>query len=94
MPEIAEAYVRGRLERHENIFGFGHAVYMTYDPRARCYVEDPAYGVGYLGPALAHLSATLGRRWHFRAMDGRAGQIRAVEELAHRGHEPEAVGRL
>jgi citrate synthase len=33
-PENAEAYVRDRLERHEKIFGFGHAVYTTYDPRA------------------------------------------------------------
>ena len=34
-PENAAAYVRDRLERHEKIFGFGHAVYKTYDPRAR-----------------------------------------------------------
>jgi citrate synthase len=34
-PENAEAYVRDRLERHEKIFGFGHAVYKTYDPRAK-----------------------------------------------------------
>jgi citrate synthase len=33
-PENAEAYVRDRLERHEKIFGFGHAVYKTHDPRA------------------------------------------------------------
>jgi citrate synthase len=33
-PENAEAYVRDRLERHEKIFGFGHAVYKSYDPRA------------------------------------------------------------
>lgn len=33
-PENAEAYVRDRLDRHEKIFGFGHAVYKTYDPRA------------------------------------------------------------
>ena len=33
-PQNAEAYVRDRLERHEKIFGFGHAVYKTYDPRA------------------------------------------------------------
>jgi citrate synthase len=30
----AEAYVRDRLERHEKIMGFGHAVYRTMDPRA------------------------------------------------------------
>ncbi len=34
-PENAEAYVRARLDRHEKIFGFGHAVYTTYDPRAK-----------------------------------------------------------
>jgi citrate synthase len=27
--------VRNRLERHEKIMGFGHAVYTTMDPRAR-----------------------------------------------------------
>jgi len=33
-PENAEAYVRDRLERHEKIMGFGHAVYRVMDPRA------------------------------------------------------------
>jgi citrate synthase len=33
-PEHAEAYVRDRLERHEKVMGFGHAVYRTMDPRA------------------------------------------------------------
>jgi citrate synthase len=33
-PKNAEAYVRDRLERKEKIYGFGHAVYKTYDPRA------------------------------------------------------------
>jgi citrate synthase len=33
-PDRAEAYVRERLERHEKIMGFGHAVYTTMDPRA------------------------------------------------------------
>ena len=33
-PENAPAYVAGRLERHEKIMGFGHAVYRTMDPRA------------------------------------------------------------
>ncbi len=36
-PENAEAYVRDRLERHEKIMGFGHAVYRTSDPRARIF---------------------------------------------------------
>jgi citrate synthase len=34
-PQNAEAYVRDRLERKEKIFGFGHAVYTTMDPRAK-----------------------------------------------------------
>jgi citrate synthase len=33
-PERAEAYVRDRLERHQKVMGFGHAVYKTMDPRA------------------------------------------------------------
>ena len=33
-PDRAEAYVRSRLERHEKVMGFGHAVYKTMDPRA------------------------------------------------------------
>jgi citrate synthase len=38
-PENAEAYVRDRLERHERIMGFGHAVYRTMDPRAAVLKE-------------------------------------------------------
>jgi citrate synthase len=34
-PDRAEAYVAGRLERHEKVMGFGHAVYKTMDPRAK-----------------------------------------------------------
>ncbi len=33
-PEAAEAYVMEKLDHHELIFGFGHAVYKTTDPRA------------------------------------------------------------
>jgi citrate synthase len=36
-PENAQAYVADRLERHEKIFGFGHAVYRTMDPRATIF---------------------------------------------------------
>jgi citrate synthase len=32
--ENAETYIRGALERHERIMGFGHRVYRTEDPRA------------------------------------------------------------
>jgi citrate synthase len=34
-PSRAHDYVADRLERHEKIMGFGHAVYRTMDPRAR-----------------------------------------------------------
>ncbi|MCS6858770.1 MAG: citrate synthase [Abditibacteriales bacterium] len=33
-PENVESYVKGKLDRHEKIMGFGHAVYRTTDPRA------------------------------------------------------------
>jgi 2-methylcitrate synthase len=38
-PANAEAFVRARLERHEKIMGFGHAVYRTMDPRATVLKE-------------------------------------------------------
>lgn len=38
-PENAEAYVHDRLERKQKIFGFGHAVYTTMDPRATVLKE-------------------------------------------------------
>jgi len=34
-PEKAEKIIRQKLLRKERIFGFGHRVYKTYDPRAR-----------------------------------------------------------
>jgi citrate synthase len=30
----AEAWIRGALDRHEKLMGFGHRVYRAYDPRA------------------------------------------------------------
>jgi citrate synthase len=33
-PDRAEAWIRGALDRHERIMGFGHRVYRAYDPRA------------------------------------------------------------
>ena len=33
-PERAEEYVIGTLRNHEVVYGFGHRVYKTYDPRA------------------------------------------------------------
>jgi citrate synthase len=38
-PENAEGYVADRLARKEKIFGFGHAVYRTMDPRAAIFKE-------------------------------------------------------
>ena len=53
--------------------------WQTYDPIAGCYGEDCSYGVRFLGEALAGLSPTLGRRWHFRCMDGRTFGLGAEE---------------
>jgi citrate synthase len=36
-PENAQGYVADRLGRKEKIFGFGHAVYTTMDPRATIF---------------------------------------------------------
>ncbi|MGH8918507.1 MAG: citrate/2-methylcitrate synthase, partial [Actinomycetes bacterium] len=33
-PDRAEGYIRAALERGERIMGFGHAVYVTHDPRS------------------------------------------------------------
>jgi hypothetical protein len=52
--------------------------WLTYDPRCREYGADPSFGVAFLGAALADLSPSLGRRWHFRAMDGRSFGIEAA----------------
>ncbi|GIU97180.1 MAG: citrate synthase 2 [Actinomycetota bacterium] len=38
-PENASAYVAERLARKQKIFGFGHAVYRTMDPRATIFRE-------------------------------------------------------
>lgn len=46
--------------------------WQTYDPVKGEYGEDCSYGVRFLEKSLAELSPTLGRNWHFRAMDGRS----------------------
>lgn len=53
--------------------------WQTYDPVAGRYGADPTYAVRFLGESLAGLSPTLGRRWHFRNMDGRTYGISAAE---------------
>jgi hypothetical protein len=53
--------------------------WQTYDPVAGRYGSDPTYAVRFLGESLAGLSPTLGRRWHFRNMDGRTYGIAAAE---------------
>ncbi|HEX3148114.1 MAG TPA: hypothetical protein VHR66_08510 [Gemmataceae bacterium] len=45
--------------------------WQTYDPIAGCYGDDCRYAVHSLENALTNLSPTLGRRWHFRNLDGR-----------------------
>jgi citrate synthase len=39
-PEAAEDYVLKRLARKEKVFGFGHRVYKTHDPRSRILRES------------------------------------------------------
>ena len=34
-PDTVDAYIRAKLDNHEKIMGFGHAVYKNGDPRAR-----------------------------------------------------------
>src|SRR4051812_37332711 len=53
--------------------------WQTYDPSVGAYGEDCSYAVRFLGEALAGLSPTLGRRWHFRNMDGRTFGVPAAE---------------
>mgnify|MGYP005818582017 CR=1 FL=1 len=43
----------------------------AYDPSPRTYTDDCSYGVEFLQACLSALSPTLGRRWHYRAADGR-----------------------
>jgi citrate synthase len=38
-PQEAESFVKGTLDRHEKLYGFGHRVYRTYDPRAKILRE-------------------------------------------------------
>ena len=45
--------------------------WQVYDPTRGEYGEDCDYSVEFLGRSLAALSPTLGKRWHFRNMDGR-----------------------
>ena len=71
-PANAEAYVRDRLERHEKIMGFGHAVYRTMDPRATV-LKEPGPG-GRRAPR---------RRAMGRHLRGAAGdRLRAEAALA------------
>ena len=46
--------------------------WQTYDPRQGEYGGDCSYAVEFLRASLTALSPTLGQRWRFRNMDGRA----------------------
>lgn len=57
----------------------GHEVYYledtgleTYNPDKGMYGEDCSFGVGFLNNGLSELSPSLGKRWHFRAMNGKS----------------------
>ncbi len=45
VPDRAEAWVRGAVERGDRIMGFGHAVYRTEDPRSR-FLREVALRLG------------------------------------------------
>ncbi len=51
----------------------------TYDPDAGMYSEDCTYGVEFLARSLASFSDTLGKRWHFRAVNGESFGIEAQQ---------------
>jgi hypothetical protein len=51
----------------------------TYDPGRKEYGDDFSFGVSFLSRELAALSPGLGKRWHFRAADGRTAGMDARE---------------
>jgi hypothetical protein len=53
--------------------------WQTYDPSKGAYSDDCDYAVKFLSESLARLSSPLGRRWHFRNMDGRRFGLEANE---------------
>jgi hypothetical protein len=53
--------------------------WQTYDPSQGVYTEACDYAVKFLRESLARLSPNLGRRWHFRNMDGRTFGLEANE---------------
>jgi len=64
-------YALGLEKLGFDVYYLEDAGMFTYDPRHREYIEDAAYGVRFLSQSLSRLSPMLGRRWHFRASDGR-----------------------
>jgi hypothetical protein len=50
-----------------------------YDPDTGLYSDDPSYGVAFLEQSLSQLSESLGRRWHFRAANGKTYGMAASE---------------
>ncbi len=49
-PAAAAEAVRARFERKQTIFGFGHPVYVTMDPRAVILKRWSQIGAEYVGP--------------------------------------------
>ena len=64
-------YVLGLERLGFEVYYLEDAGLPTYDPTRGAYGEDCAYGVAFLQCALEELLPGLGRRWHFRAADGR-----------------------
>jgi len=63
-------YALGLVRLGYEVYYLEDTGWQTYDPVKGEYGEDPSYGIRFLQDSLAGLSPTLGRRWHFRAMDG------------------------
>lgn len=53
--------------------------WQTYDPTRGEYCDDCTYSVEFLAQSLRALSPTLGRRWHFRNLDGRTFGLPAAD---------------
>jgi citrate synthase len=73
-PENAAAYVRRRFDAGRPVTGFGHRVYRTEDPRARCLREGAR-----------RLSAEKGRAKAFAVLEA---VVEAMEPYSRRGLAP------
>ncbi len=74
-------YALGLEELGYEVYYLEDTGWQTYDPNLGIYGEDYSYGVKFLEESLEALSPTLGKRWHFRGMDGRGFGVDLKELL-------------